>query len=41
MRRVANVEANMRASDVRLSAEQVEALRAHDWDHGWSYPWCV
>jgi len=41
MRRVANVEANMRASDVHLRPEIIEALRSHDWDHGWSYPWCV
>jgi aryl-alcohol dehydrogenase-like predicted oxidoreductase len=41
MRRTANVEANMRAADVRLSTRTLEALRAHDWDHGWSYPWCV
>jgi aryl-alcohol dehydrogenase-like predicted oxidoreductase len=41
MRRIPNVEANMKASDVRLSPETIAALRAHDWDHGWSYPWCV
>jgi aryl-alcohol dehydrogenase-like predicted oxidoreductase len=38
MRRVANVEANLQAS-AALSAEAVVALRAHDWDHGWVYPW--
>jgi aryl-alcohol dehydrogenase-like predicted oxidoreductase len=40
MRRVTNVEANMAAPVVRLTAAQVDALRAHDWDHGWVYPWC-
>jgi len=41
MRRIANVEANMIASDVQLAPKILDALRAHDWDHGWSYPWCV
>ena len=40
MRRIPNVEANMTAPDVRLSEAVIDALRAHDWDHGWSYPWC-
>ena len=41
MRRIPNVEANMRAPELRLSADTIDQLRAHDWDHGWSYPWCV
>ncbi len=41
MRRVPNVEDNMKAPDVRHSPETIAALRSHDWDHGWSYPWCV
>ena len=40
MRKISNVEANMTASDVRLSNAEIDALRAYDWDHGWSYPWC-
>lgn len=40
MRRTSNVEANMKASDYRLSAETLARLREHDWDHGWKYPWC-
>ncbi len=39
MRRQKNLESNMTAPNVTLSAEVVEALRAHDWDHGWVYPW--
>jgi len=40
MRRVANVEANCAVSDGKLlSAEEVEALKAHAFAHGWSYPW--
>ena len=41
MRRIANVDANMTAPNVRLSEEVIQALRSHDWDHGWSYPWAV
>ncbi|MCS6774902.1 MAG: aldo/keto reductase [Chloroherpetonaceae bacterium] len=41
MRRVAHVEQNMAASDAPLSPEVLQALRAHDWDHGWRYPWTV
>lgn len=40
MRRVANVEANMQASNGQLTQQTLDALRAHDWDHGWVYPWC-
>lgn len=40
MRRVAHVEANCAVSDgKRLSAGEVEALGAHAFAHGWSYPW--
>lgn len=40
MRRVVHVEANCAVSDgVLLSAEEVEALGAHAFAHGWSYPW--
>jgi len=40
MRRVAHVEANCAVSDgLLLAAEDVQALRAHAFAHGWSYPW--
>jgi aryl-alcohol dehydrogenase-like predicted oxidoreductase len=40
MRRVAHVEANCAVSDGRLlPAEEVEALKAHAFTHGWQYPW--
>ena len=39
MRRLANLESNLTAPDITLSAETISALRAHDWDHGWVYPW--
>jgi len=40
MRRVAHVEANCAVSDGQLlAAEDVQALRAHAFAHGWSYPW--
>ena len=40
MRRVEHVEANCAVSDAKLlSAEEVEALGAHAFAHGWSYPW--
>jgi aryl-alcohol dehydrogenase-like predicted oxidoreductase len=40
MRRIAHVEANCAASDGKLlSAEEVAALGAHAFAHGWSYPW--
>ncbi len=39
MRKIKNLEANLSASDVRLSPETIEALRAHNWEHGWVYPW--
>jgi len=39
-RRVSNVEANCAVSDGKLlSAGEVEALKAHAFAHGWSYPW--
>lgn len=40
MRRLANVDANMAASDVRLSDVLISELRGSAWQHGWSYPWC-
>ncbi len=40
MRRVANVEANCAVSDSKLlSPADLEALKAHAFAHGWSYPW--
>jgi len=40
MRRVAHVEANCAVSDGKLlSAREMEALKAHAFAHGWSYPW--
>jgi aryl-alcohol dehydrogenase-like predicted oxidoreductase len=40
MRRIAHVEANCAVSDGRLLSEgEVEALGAHAFAHGWSYPW--
>lgn len=40
MRRAAHVEANCAVSDGKpLSAEKLEALKAHQFVHGWSYPW--
>ncbi len=40
MRRVAHVEANCVVSDGKLlSAGELEALKAHAFSHGWSYPW--
>jgi len=41
MRRAANVDKNMTASDYALAPELIQALHANDWDHGWRYPWCV
>ena len=40
MRRLANVDANMQASDARLSDAVIAQLHSHAWRHGWSYPWC-
>ena len=40
MRRLANVDANMKASDIRLSDATIAQLHSHAWRHGWSYPWC-
>ena len=40
MRRLTNVDANMQASDARLSEEAITQLHSHAWRHGWSYPWC-
>jgi aryl-alcohol dehydrogenase-like predicted oxidoreductase len=40
MRRAAHVEANCAVSDGKLlSAGGLEALKAHAFAHGWSYPW--
>ncbi len=40
MRRMTHVEANCAVSDGKLlSAEELEALKAHAFVHGWSYPW--
>jgi aryl-alcohol dehydrogenase-like predicted oxidoreductase len=40
MRRVEHVEANCAVSDgILLSPEELEALKAHAWVHGWGYPW--
>jgi aryl-alcohol dehydrogenase-like predicted oxidoreductase len=40
MRREAHVEANCAVSDGKLlPAEEMEALRAHAFTHGWKYPW--
>lgn len=40
MRRPAHVEANCAVSDGKLlPAEELEALKAHAFVHGWSYPW--
>jgi aryl-alcohol dehydrogenase-like predicted oxidoreductase len=40
MRRVANVEANVAASDGKLLDEEtLTALRSHQFVHGWNYPW--
>jgi aryl-alcohol dehydrogenase-like predicted oxidoreductase len=40
MRRVANVEANVSASDGKpLDAATLEALEGHAFVHGWFYPW--
>jgi aryl-alcohol dehydrogenase-like predicted oxidoreductase len=40
MRRVTHVDANCTVSDGKLlSAEELEALKAHAFAHGWSYPW--
>ena len=40
MRRLAHVQANCAASDGKLlSSEEIEALKAHAFAHGWSYPW--
>jgi aryl-alcohol dehydrogenase-like predicted oxidoreductase len=42
MRRVVNVEANAAASDGRLlGQETLKRLKAHAFNHGWSYPWSV
>lgn len=40
MRKLANVDANMTASDIRLLPETIAALKASAWRHGWVYPWC-
>lgn len=40
MRRLANVDANMQASDARLPEEPLARLHSHSWRHGWTYPWC-
>ena len=40
MRRLANVEANTAVSDGKLlTAAEMKALEAHEFVHGWSYPW--
>lgn len=39
MRRLANVDANMKASDIRLPNATIAQLHAHAWRHGWVYPW--
>jgi len=40
MRRVAHVEANIAVSDGKyLTRDDLEALRAHAFAHGWAYPW--
>jgi len=40
MRRVTHVAANCAVSDGKLlSAEEIEGLKAHAFNHGWKYPW--
>jgi aryl-alcohol dehydrogenase-like predicted oxidoreductase len=40
MRTIANVEANVAASDGKLLApDELEALKEHAFVHGWGYPW--
>ena len=42
MRSVDHVEANVAVSDGKLLPDSVlEALKAHAFVHGWSYPWCT
>jgi aryl-alcohol dehydrogenase-like predicted oxidoreductase len=40
MRKVQNLEENVKVSDGKLlSAAELEALKAHQFVHGWAYPW--
>jgi hypothetical protein len=40
MRRAKHVDANCAVADGKLlSTGELEALKAHAFAHGWSYPW--
>jgi aryl-alcohol dehydrogenase-like predicted oxidoreductase len=40
MRKLTHLEANVRVSDRKLlSGEEIESLKAHEFIHGWPYPW--
>jgi aryl-alcohol dehydrogenase-like predicted oxidoreductase len=39
MRKLKNVEANLRCAGKRLTEAELAALKAHAFAHGWKYPW--